>query len=245
MTTLETWSTPAINLPDHAGNLIHTDAGAKAAGFERALVAGTTVYAYMTHPIMAGWGTEWLQSGGGELRLRKPVFDNDLVDCTIGPTDPDAGPGADPDAVTVTAEVGGEARATLEVWRRTEAPAVRSGKPLRALEVVLDQSHIDYGIRAGDDLAVYGRQQIAHPVTWANLANAVFIDELVTGPWVHVRSRIHHEGLAAIGAAVRIESMLIDRFDSRAGERALVDMRFYADGKPVATIEHEAIIVLA
>ncbi len=42
-----------------------------------------------------------------------------------------------------------------------------------------------------------------------------------------------------------MEPILVERFASRAGERAVVDMRLYADGTPVATIEHEAIIVLA
>ena len=49
-TELTHWSTRAINLPDHANNLIHTDEGARAAGFPGALVAGATIYAYMTHP---------------------------------------------------------------------------------------------------------------------------------------------------------------------------------------------------
>ncbi len=45
MNTLQPWSISAVNLPDHADNLVHTDEGAIAVGFERALVAGTTVYA--------------------------------------------------------------------------------------------------------------------------------------------------------------------------------------------------------
>lgn len=235
MPELHPWSTTAVNLPDHADNLIHTDEGARAAGFDFALVAGTTVYAYMTHPAVEAWGLEWLSGGGGELRLRRPVFDNDPVDCmvTIG----DGGP-------VITAEVAGDARASLELWRSVEAPALRDGDALDVLEVQLTPEHIDYGVRCGDDLTLYAEQQIAHPVTWANLANAVFKHNLVTGPWIHVRSRIHHEGIGRIGATVRIESNLLERFDSRAGERALVDMRFYADDVPVATIEHEAIIVL-
>jgi len=75
------WSIVAQNLPEHARNPIHTDEGAQAAGFPRALVAGVTTYAYMTHPIVAAWGLEWLQSGGGEFRFRKPVFDKDVVTC--------------------------------------------------------------------------------------------------------------------------------------------------------------------
>lgn len=235
MSTLMPWSATAVNLPDHADNIIHTDEGARAAGFDYALVAGTTVYAYMTHPAVEAWGRAWLSGGGGELRLRRPVFDNDPVDCLIGRHE--SGP-------RVTASVAGDERATLDLWQSVTAPPVREGEALKVYEIVLTESHLDYGVRCGDDLALYAEQQIAHPVTWANLANAVFIDNLVTGPWIHVRSKIYHEGVGALGAAVRIESNLIERFDSRAGERALVDMRIYADDEPVATIEHEAIIVL-
>lgn len=233
---LAAWSVNAINLPDHADNKIHTDEGARAAGFPGALVAGTTIYAYMTHPPAAGWGTDWLAHGGCELHLRRPVFDGDLVDCVVSNDD---------DATTVTATVDGDARSSITLWQHANAPALRDGEPLKPFTRELTSSYIDYGLRCGDDLSLYAEQNIAHPVSWAQLANDVFMDNLVTGPWIHVRSKIFHEGLAPIGSHVRVDSRLIEKFDSRAGERALVDMRIYADDQPVATIEHEAIIVLA
>ncbi len=238
MSDLQTWSTTAVNLPDHADNPVHTDAGARAAGFERALVAGTTVYAYMTHPVVSGWGTDWLIAGGGELRLRRPVFDRDAVDCTIGTLEGHDGP-------VVSAEVSGDVRATLAMWRSATAPVQRDGPALKPLSVELTEDHVDYGLRAGDDHSVYAEQRIVPPVTWTTLANEVFMRNLVTGPWVHVRSRIFHQGLARIGDTVTIESTLVNRFDSRAGERAVVDMRFVVDDTPVCAVEHEAIVVLS
>ena len=232
---LQDWSTTAINLPDHADNEIHTDEGALAAGFESALVAGTTVYAYLTHVAAAAWGLDWVAGGGGELRLRRPVFDRDPVDCVV--TAGDDGP-------VVTAQVAGDARASLDLWKSTVAPAMRDGEQLDGLDLVLSDEHIDYGVRCGDDLALYVDEGIAPPVTWVNLANSVFKQTLVTGPWIHTRSRIHHEGVGRLGDHVHIDAVLLERFDSRAGERALVDMRFYAADEPVATIEHEAIIAL-
>lgn len=53
------WSVVAQNLPEHALTPIHTDDGARAAGFPRS-VAGVTTYAYLTHPVVAVWGTDWL-----------------------------------------------------------------------------------------------------------------------------------------------------------------------------------------
>ena len=77
-----TWQIIAANLPEHARNPIHTDDGAQAAGFPRALVAGVTTYAYLTHPLIVAWGRDWLQYGGGEVRFRRPVFDGDLLRCS-------------------------------------------------------------------------------------------------------------------------------------------------------------------
>jgi len=237
MTDIQNWSTTAVNLPDHANNPVHTDAGARAAGFERALVAGTTVYAYLTHPVVSAWGTDWLTGGGGELRLRRPVFDQDTVDCTIGTTENHNGP-------VVSAEVSGDVRATLALWSRILAPAPRKGETLAPHSTELTQAHVDYGMRAGDDHVIYTENRIVPPVTWTTLANEVFMQNLVTGPWIHVRSKIFHQGVARIGETLTIESTLVKRFDSRAGERALVDLCFFVDKSPVCTVEHEAIIVL-
>ena len=90
MSRPEAWTVTARNLPEHARNAIHTDAGAQAAGFPRALVAGVTTYAYLTHPLAAGWGLAWLSGGGGEVRFRSPVFEHDDVRCEeYDPAEPD------------------------------------------------------------------------------------------------------------------------------------------------------------
>ena len=57
LVVLQPWTVRARNLSEHADNLIHTDAGARAAGFPAALVAGVTTYAYLTHPVVAAWGS--------------------------------------------------------------------------------------------------------------------------------------------------------------------------------------------
>ena len=81
MPELQPWSVTAVNLPEHGENPIHTDAGAIAAGFPGALVAGATVYAYLTHVPTAAWGLEWLSGGGAEVRFSSPVMNGALVDC--------------------------------------------------------------------------------------------------------------------------------------------------------------------
>ncbi len=232
---LTAWSAPAVNLAEHADNAIHTDAGAQAAGFPAALVAGVTVYAYMTHVPTAAWGLEWLRAGGAHVRFRSPIFDGEVVNYV---------PGIDG---TVEATVGGSIRSACVVTRLGTHPerCTGTGQELKPISFVADESWETYATRAGDNLTIYDERKILHPVTWMRIANQFFHEQIVTGPWIHVRSSLAHHGVAAHGSTIHATARLIDRFDSRAGERAILDVRISADGQPVATYEHEAIIRVA
>ena len=247
---LRPWSVRAINLPEHADNPIHTDAGARAAGYPAAIVAGTSVYAYLIHPAVAAWGADWITGGGGELRLKRAVLDDDLVECTVVHRDePAAGAASDPSggapAATIEASVDGETKATLDVWTAGQPPAMRDGDALPDLELEIDDDWGRYGLRAGDDLELYRADTLTHPAIWPSLANKVFKDQLITGAWIHTRSRIWHQGPARIGDRLVLRSKVIDRFETRAGRRAVVDLQgSVVDGggeRPVVRIEHEAL----
>jgi len=233
-TALKPWSVDAINLPEHGDNPIHTDAGARAAGFEAAIVAGTTIYAYMTRPPVAAWGERWLTEGGGELSLLLPVLDQDHVECAI-----DTG-----EETVVSAQTQGKTCARLEVWEKSDPPPLRTGDKLGTMNLMLSADQASYGQRCGDDLAIYSELDVAHPSLWPCLANQVFIEHLVTGPWIHTRSKIYHQALVRAGAQMTIDSTLVERFETRSGERALVDINITVDGSPVVQIEHEALIRL-
>ena len=237
---LETWTVRARNLPEHADNRIHTDAGARAAGFPAALVAGVTTYAYLTHPIVAAWGLDWVAGGGGEVRFDAPVFDHD---------DGDVHPGRRRRRCcrrrrgAVTRKSRGRRCAPLR--RADRLPPVRDGTPLTSRRVQLgDRWGADYGERVGDDLDLYRREGVIHPAVWPALANHVVAADLVRGPWIHLRSVIRHHGLAPAAAVADVHAVVVDRFQRRSGERAIVDVLIEVDGRPVASLEHEAIIAL-
>jgi acyl dehydratase len=232
------WSVTAQNLPEHARNPIHTDSGAQAAGFPRALVAGVTTYAYLTHPIAAAWGLDWLGGGGGEVRFRRPVFDQDRLRCTPAIVD---------GAVIVEAHTD-EPEQPRAVFRAVPVGgpplALRSGEPLAAKRVELTgEWGSDYGSRAGDDLALYAAHGWVHPAVWPALANHVVHTELARGSWIHTRSIVRHHGTAAAGAVADVRAVVVRRFESH-GERAVLDVHIEVDGRLVASLEHEAIIAL-
>ena len=232
------WTVTARNLPQHARNPIHTDAGAQAQGFPRALVAGVTTYAYLTHPVVAGWGEAWLAGGGGELRLRRPVFDADEVTCRPTP---------DGDAVVVDAiTTEDEPRATFRaVADAGPAPAMRDGEVLRTRQIRLDDEFgSDYGWNTGDDLGLYRELGIVHPAVWPALANVVVHADVARGSWIHMRSIVRHHAVAPAGALADVHAVVVRRY-RRSGERAVLDVRIEVDGRPVATLEHEAIVDLS
>ncbi len=233
------WVVRARNLPEHARNAIHTDAGAQAAGFPRALVAGVTTYAYLTHPIVTAWGTDWLERGGAEVRFRRPVFDGDEVRCAV------AAPGDGVEVQAITAEPD-QPRATMRAVRSGGAvPPLRNGESLLPVEVALDgEWGTDYGWRAGDDLGLYRDLGIVHPAVWPALANQVVHAQVARGSWIHIRSIVRHHALAAAGRTALVQARVVERV-VRSGERATLDVHITVDDVVVASLEHEAIVSLA
>lgn len=229
------WSIAAVNLPEHANNPVHTHEGGLAAGYNGAIVAGTTVFSYLTRPVAEAWGAEWVTSGGYEVWFRAPVLaDEQLV--------------VSADGDGVAASVGDLMCARLDPVRpadvAAELLAERPGKRLEPTMFAMNDQWVGYAARGGEDLALYDDEGIVHPVVWPSLANQVFADQLVDGSWVHTRSKVAHIAAVKPGDDVLAEAIEIDRFDTRAGERAVVDVRFSVDGSPVCVVEHEAIVRL-
>ena len=234
--SFDPWSATAVNLAEHADNPVHTDAGARAAGFDAAIVAGTTVHAYLTRPVVDAWGTEWLGHGWSEVRFRAPVLDDERVECV---------PTVDGDGVVIEAMVAGEQRATLAVAPNAAEVGPLDGHRLPIATIDLGSGPGSYGQRAGDDLAIYREQHLAHPSAWSVIGNHVTKANCVDGPWVHVRSAISHFATVPSDAVVVAQSSIIDRFDTRAGERVVLDVRILLDGRTVVAVEHESIVRLA
>ena len=178
------------------------------------------------------WGAEWVTGGACETAFKAPVLEDDRVEI-----------GTDESGRLVASVAGRECASLIPTLASTPLAEPR-GDRLDPLEIELSDSWIGYASRAGEDFALYREHGLAHPVVWPSLANRVFRMQLVTGAWVHTRSHIRHLGPARPGDTVKIESFLIDRFTSRAGDRAVVDIRMSVDGRPVAAVEHEAIVAL-
>ncbi len=233
------WSIVARNLPDHASNPIHTDLGARAAGFPRALVAGVTTYTYCVHPIAEHWGLEWARSGSAEVSFASPVYDTETLSF---PVTLDGHEGLH---VEVRVDRSDRPLVRVDARRSASSRPVRSPggtESLGPLTVDLaGEFDPGYAERAGDDLDLFRSAGVVHPGVWPRLANHLFHTQLVRGAWIHTRSHIRHHGLVPIGANAVVSGTVFDRF-VRRGLRAVADVEITVEGVVVASIEHEAII---
>jgi hypothetical protein len=241
------WSVRAVNLPEHQNNRIHTDEGAREAGFGSALVAGVTVYAYLTHPVVAA-DPGWVAHGAGEVRFFAPVEHAEEVFCTPTDLSENESDGKSEGSVlrspAVVARVGASHMIRAQL-RLLDSPVFSDaeGDPLNQVEVLLDDTIATYGPRAGDDLVLY-TDGIVHPCIWPSLANRVFHEQLVEGSWIHTRSLIQHHRLARVGEQVRVTGRVQRRFTKPTGDRAIARIAIVSENGPIATLEHEAIVKL-
>ena len=130
----------ARNTSSNSENKIHDDATARRYGFRGALVPGVTVYAYLTEPAVAAFGSAWLERGTATVRFLKPVLDGEEVQVTGVVTARDAkGAGAtvtgataaEPEAATLTATMPAAqaptaTRRTTTTARPIRRPFIRS-----------------------------------------------------------------------------------------------------------------------
>jgi hypothetical protein len=250
-----TWAVVARNGPAHAANPIHTDAGARAAGFPATLVAGVTVHAWLTHPVVEHWGDEWLRGGGGEVRFRQPVFDRDHV--TVPAHTGEDG------ALVVEAVVAGDARATLVATppATLSAPALLPRTPrhdpfppdAEVLTAVTDLGTIDqmidgdwgapYAADVGDDLGRYEQGDVVHPGVWIEVAHRALTRNIALPAWVHTRSRYQFfDAILPPGIAVEVRSRVVEARVRKGRDEIRLDVQIVHNGRVVVAVDHEAII---
>lgn len=261
MTALPEYRVKARNTSTQSENAIHHDDVARRYGFGGGLVPGVTVYAYVTHPLVAAWGPAWLERGTASVRFTRPVLDGEET-LVAGALDR-AGQGV---AATVTARTGAgdcsTATATLP-----EAPGAApdsgdyAGAPLPAERPPAIAANLPVGKVMGspvnrydearaaewldkvsDGLPLYrGRDAFVHPAFYLDLANKALSLNVRLGPWIHTGSVIRHLSAARLGETLVTRGRVRSLFEKKGREFVELDLLITADDRPVAQVFHTAI----
>jgi acyl dehydratase len=259
----------ARNLFRDAPNRIHDDAAARALGFAGGLVAGVTLYGYLTRLVVEAWGLAWLERGTASVRFVRPACDGDELILAGRVVARSANPSAgeilaELDASRGGAEVVAALAAGLAWGGPVIAPAVpdepappepRALRPatpdapegpgaLRAAVLTLDAATLARAADELDDpLPVYrGPGAVAHPALLLHQANRALAESVRLGPWIHVASDVSHAGLARAGERLETRGRVVRVYERGGRDWIDLDVVVAADGgRPVAWIRHTAI----
>jgi acyl dehydratase len=252
----------AHNAATESENKIHHDDVARRYGFEGGLVPGVTVYAYMTHPVVAAFGRPWLERGTMEARFVRPCYDGD--DLTI---DADG----DERALDLTARrAGDEVIATgraslpsvaptppaLDGYPATPLPDERRPATYDSLAGIGQLGSWEATFRAdhapgfldeiGEALDMYRDDGLAHPGYLLLSANWILGTNVRLGPWMHVGSEVTNFGVVEDGDRVSTRGRVTDLFDRKDHQFAELDLLLVAnDTQPVQHVRHTAIYEIA
>jgi acyl dehydratase len=231
----------AVNTAVDHENKIHDDAVAAQYGFRGGLVPGVTVYGYLAQAVVEHFGVDWLERGAMDVRFHKPVYHDDDV------------------SVTVTGEGDGRVRveardcASGVAWIHDESPTVISGEaPIVRRAASLDSLTIGTvlgtwtetldlhasTVSAPIDPSLDGR---AHPAVMLSLANRIFVENYVLGPWMHVSSEIRKFGPAKNGDAIRVRARITDQYERKGHEFVVLDVCILNHDRVIERVRHTSI----
>ena len=259
----------ARNLLSDSANRIHDDAVARQHGFASALVAGVTIYGYLTRIAIDAWGSEWLERGTATVRFARPIYDGDAL-VLSGRI---VGKSGRAEAGEALAEI--EARATSGEVAATMMAGVAWGGPVMAPDprrypaAPLPTSRVPATAEAlaglgclgtpaleldaaglariaddlEDGLPLYrGPHGALHPALLLRQANRILSENVALGPWIHVASDVAHCALARAGDLLETRGRVARVYERKGRGWVDLDLLVVADGtRPVARIYHTAI----
>ncbi len=246
-------------------NKIHEDTVAREFGFRGALVPGVTLYAWMTHPVVAALGADWLARGTFRARFAKPVYFGESVVVQADVT------ARTVDAVTIDTRVVNSAgvvcaTATMGLAAQgapvpdvagyparplpTERPVVSRevlaarlvlGTPELALDTGTARAFLE---RVSESLPLYhtGPDAPAHPGLYLSEANRALTRNVIVSPWIHVESEGRHLSVLHVGERVETRARVADLLERKGHQFVELDLLLLAEGtRPVAQVRHVAI----
>lgn len=277
MTTTETtgaewpeYRVAAKGLSADPENKIHTDEVARALGFSGGLVGGTTVYAYLTHPLVERLGEAWLNGGEAELTLFKPAYSGDRLTMRAHRTS--GGEGRESIVVRAVNEQGTEL-ARLETWpgatlpppdprAALEAPTKPPGaeKPLVSWDGIVpgepfwampwnpgEEENRAWTEGVGETLPLYrgGEGTPLHPGLVLQAANNVFKENFLLPAWIHVASKITFRDVLRVGQRLEVRAVPLEKYEKKGHQFVDLYVAMLSGGNLVLEVRHKAIFKVA
>lgn len=264
--SLPPFSIIGYNYAEAHDNKIHSDDIAAQYGFKGGLVPGVGLYAYLTHPVVAALGVDWLRRGTMSARFLKPIYHGEeaIVHTTVIALEPltlklelrnatetlcAVGEASLPSMNTAIHAADFPAQPLPLAKPPASLAALPGGTTLGSLHWQLDLATISadkflHDVRATLPL-YFGEQAVCHPAFYLAQANEILMANVQLGPWIHTGSDVQHYDLPRAGEHLSLRGNVADAFAKRGHEIVTLDLGLFGnEERPIAHLRHTAIVRL-
>ena len=240
-------------------NKIHSDEIARKYGFRGALVPGVAVYGHLTHPLVEGFGEQWLQRSTSSVRFHKPAYHDDRLTITLAETEDGYLASAVNQEGTLLAELNSQKLTALpepEAGSVFDAPTKQPGRPDMVWEAVhegepfnewhfqiTDDSNQKYTSQIADELPLY--RHLCHPHLLLAEANHTLTREYVMPAWIHVSSDIRFRELVRVGDTLGVRAVPLEKWERKGHQFVRLYITYTRDHTLTTEIFHTAIFKVA
>ncbi len=244
------------------GNPIHSTGGAKAYGYEGALVGGASVYGWAVRTIVEALGEVWLDEGWAEVQFRRPVYPGDELDISVA--DDGVFNIAKGDQVCIRGEVGlGEANWLVDLAMPTSlkpdppadklpaltmenAPVGRDLKA-RAVPTPVDEIVAFAREKEGESLECFlSKRPRLHPGWIASQLTHLLHHSYDYGPAIHAASHMQHLRPAYAGQTLTVAGHCVEAYERKGHHYIVNDGAILGEqGEILVRIRHTAIFEVA
>lgn len=253
------------NYAEAHDNKIHSDEVAAQFGFKGGLVPGVGIYAYLTHPIVAALGREWLQRGAMTAKFLAPLYHGEeaVVRATVTQTTPLTFSLELRNSEDALCAVGQASLPTPPVeirakdFPRAPLPVSRPSATIANLPVGMVLGSLDWQL----DLAAlaakflpemcatlplyFGVEAVCHPAFYLAQANETLMANVKLGPWIHTGSEVQHYALPHPAARLSLRGAVSAAEEKRGHEIVTLRLGLFAEETmPIALLRHTAIVRL-
>jgi hypothetical protein len=258
----------AKNFAVDSPNRIHRDDVARQYGFPGGLVPGVALFAYLTQPVVAAWGRDWLTRGAISARFLQPVLDGELVtvlaqslatpeptlslelkraDQTLCAVASAQLPSLPPAAPTIDRYPHEPPRTSLlpaNIHDLPPLPCQLASRDLIAQWQTPLEGPEPFVDALCDPSPLYrSPQSNCHPALIVAHANFLIMQNFDLGPWLHVASQVQYFAQPEEGALLSLRGAIVAASEKKGHHFIEADLALFDQhGRALARTRHTAII---
>jgi hypothetical protein len=252
--------------PGNSHNQIQRDEYAQHCGFRAGLVSGTTLYAYMSRPLVELLGRDWLERGSAEMNFLRPIYEGEEIRIggSVSSVAKDGTLILDCQASNNQGVVCGTGVAKLPAGAAAPEPSPQdfpAGRAMRNRLISLESLkegealspvaaeftwnvHWQYCRKSiHDHHPMYER--ILHPGWLVSRASHILAANYSIPAWIDVSCCVQHFHIQEEECTMETRGRVRDKFERDGNRFVVLDLAVFASIRCLATIRYTAIFRIA